>query len=1375
MMKRLLLFGLILFFGNMFAQTPPQRNCGTMQHHNYLLQTRPNYQNELMQYEQVINQYLQDKASGTLAARTSSNPIVTIPVVVHVLYNGAAENITDAQAASQVQVLNDDFAKFNADASKVTQPAFAAVASGANIRFCLAQRDPSGNATTGVVHKATTVGSFGTNDAVKHNSSGGDDAWDVTRYVNIWVCDLGSQLLGYGEFPTTSLSNTWGLVIHYKYTGSGGSAMAPYNLGRTGTHEFGHCFNLLHIWGDDGTGCSGSDQCSDTPNQAGEHYGCFAQGSIQTDGCTGSSPGVMWMNYMDYTDDACMYMFTAQQCARMEAVVNTAPWNILQSSNGCTPVTSLDAGVSGIISPVNGSSACITGVTPKINLVNAGSTTLTSVKVLYKMDATATQTLNWSGSLATSASTVLTLNSYTGLTAAAHTFSVWVTAPNGSTDQNAANNAMVSNFTVTAVPTGSALPFTEGFETTTFPPAGWQLLRAATVNTVNSWSRLANTTGLTAGSTAIAKMDNYSGSTLDITGQLDALRSPALDFSAANSSLKVRFDVSHRIYNTSTSDSLNVYISTDCATTWTRLYTKGGSQLATVTGGQTSAYTPSANAQWRRDSINLSAYAGQPSVYLKFESRSNWGNNLYLDNINVRNTIAAAPTASFASVPANCPGTTITLADQSLNGPTSWSWSMPGASPATSTAQNPSITYTAGGTYTISLTATNATGSGTPYTQVVTVNPKPAVAVASATVCAGTSATITASGASSYAWNTGQSTAAIANAPAATTVYTVTGTSAASCTNVATGTITVKALPAVTATSATICAGASAVITAGGASTYTWTSGPTTAAYAVSPTATSTYTVSGTGSNACVNTKTTSVTVNALPSTSVISATICAGATGTLSASGASTYSWNTGATGANLTASPSSNTSYTVTGTSASGCVKTATASITVGSAPAISLSSATVCAGGSVLLSASGVTSYTWTSGPNTATYSVTPSATTVYTVSGTLAGCSTAAIKTATVTVNALPNVSASSATICAGNTANLTASGASSYAWNTGATTANTSVSPSATTVYTVTGTSAAGCVNTAIANVLVNALPNVSVSSVTICAGSPANLNASGASSYVWNTGATTANISVSPASTTMYTVTGSSAQGCTAGATAEVYVTAAPVITVNSASVCAGSAALLTASGVTSYTWNTGANGSGLSVSPSSTTVYTVSGNLAGCSTQAVQTATVTVYALPSVNLALAMDVACVNNGPVNMNGTPAGGSYSGTGVSGNTFNPSGTGTYTITYSYTNSNGCTNSSSKTITVELCTGLEEINGGELVIYPNPAKETLTVKFGAMPDNAATVELYDAIGKLVVSQKATEQLVIVDVQAFAKGIYTLRIVSGNSQVVRRIVKE
>ncbi len=629
------------------AQAPPQRTCGTIEHHEYLKQTRPNYQQDLNQYNQMIDQYLANQEISKTAVVT-----VTIPVVVHVVYQNATENISNAQAISQVQVLNDDFAKLNADAIKVTQPTFSTVASGAQIRFCLAQRDPLGNATTGVVHYSTTVSTFGTNDNVKNSATGGATAWDVTKYVNIWVCDMGTSLLGYGEFPTGSLSNTWGLVLNYRYTGSGGSAQAPFNLGRTGTHEFGHCFNLFHIWGDDNGACSGSDQCADTPNQANASGGTFPQGSIQTDACATASPGYMWMNYMDYTDDNAMYMFTAGQVARMEAVVNTAPWNILASSNGCSPVTALDASILNIISPVNGSSNCNNSVTPKITLNNAGSTAITSATILYRMDALATQTLNWTGSLASATSTVLTLNTYSGLSNAAHTFSATVINPNGTADANSANNSLTSTFTVISAPAGAALPFVERFDGVTFPPTGWVETNTNVLDAAYSWTRLANTTGIPVvpTTTACAKMDNFAGN-IDIVGQKDALRTPALSLSSANSSVRVVFDRSHRRYSNTDIDSLNIYISIDCGGTWTRLYTKGGTQLATVTGTLTTAYTPTSNAQWARDSVSLSAYVGQPSVYLKFESRSGWGNNLYLDNINVSNLTTAGIESIEQSLP----------------------------------------------------------------------------------------------------------------------------------------------------------------------------------------------------------------------------------------------------------------------------------------------------------------------------------------------------------------------------------------------------------------------------------------------------------------------------------------------------------------------------------------------------------------------------------------------------------------------------------------------------------------------------------------------------------------------------------------------------
>ena len=624
-----------------FAQTPAHRTCGTMDYHNYLLQTRKNYATDLAQYNQMLDQYIQNNQAALMTQAKTAN--ITIPVVIHILYNTAAQNISDAQATSQFSVLNNDFQGTNSD--RVNTPStFTNVLGSAGITFCLAQRDPLGNATTGIIHKSTTTTSFTTDNKIKFSAQGGDDAWDVTKYVNIWVGNISGGILGYGEFPTGSLSNTYGLVLNYICTGVT-TAGAPYNKGRTGTHEFGHCFNLLHIWGDE-PACAADDNLTDTPQQKDKNFGMptFPQGTGATGGCcNASSTSSMYMNYMDYTDDAGMYMFTQQQCSRMLAVVSTAPWNVLASSNGCTSVTSysLDAGIASILKPVNSSTTCVNTVTPSVVLTNGGSTTLTTAKILYKMDAAATQTLNWTGSLAAGANATVTLNAFAGLTASAHTFSVWVTAPNGGTDQGSANNSQSSTFNVIAGSIGSALPFFEGFETATFPPSNWTVINSNTINSAIVWARVSNGTGIpvTPVSTACASLDNYS-STTNIAGQINALRTPALSFVGATSSLNVRFDVSHKQYDATTSDSMNVYISTDCGGSWTKLYGKGDKSippLATVTGTTGAvAYTPTANNQWRRDSVSLAAYVGQASVYLKFESVSGWGNYLYLDNINVK-------------------------------------------------------------------------------------------------------------------------------------------------------------------------------------------------------------------------------------------------------------------------------------------------------------------------------------------------------------------------------------------------------------------------------------------------------------------------------------------------------------------------------------------------------------------------------------------------------------------------------------------------------------------------------------------------------------------------------------------------------------------
>ena len=1286
-------------FGNSQQLT---RTCGTMEHHEYLKKTRKNYEQSLIEYNQMINNYITSLESKP---KNAVQATITIPVVVHIVYNTTAENLTDAQIQSQIQVLNEDFGRTNADRIKVTQPTFSTVAAGSSIQFCLAQRDPNGNATTGITRTSTTKTSFGTDDQVKSNSTGGKTAWDVTKYMNIWICDLGSSLLGYGEFPTGSLSNTWGLVLNYRYTGRNGSAQSPFNLGRTGTHEVGHCFNLIHIWGDE-NGCSGSDQCADTPNQAASSSGCFTAGSIQTDACATSSPGKMWMNYMDYTDDACMYMFSQNQVTRMEAIINNPPWNVLKTSNGCTPVTSLDASISTIINPANNSSICNNNITPVVRLLNAGSTTLTTSVIYYKMDATATQSLNWSGSLTTGNSTTVTLNTFSNLTAGAHTFSAWVGLPNGGTDQNASNNSSVSNFTVTNPPVGQALPFTERFEATTFPPTGWVKTTVNQLNAANTWTRVTNNTGIpvTPASTACARMDNFSGNTT-ITGQRDILRSPALDFSTANNTLKLKFDVSHRRYSATTSDSLNVWISSDCGSTWTRIYNKGGASLATVTGTQSTVFTPTANAQWRRDSVSLSSYAGLNSVYLRFESVSGYGNNVYLDNINVATTSISTPTASFNGPTTACVNQAVTFTNTSTGNPTSYTWTTTGATAATSTATNAAFTFTATGVRTVTLVASNGTSSST-TTRTITINPTPTVAVTSASICAGTST----------------------------------------------------------------------VLTASGANTYSWSTGATTASITVSPNTTTNYTIVGTNTIGCSQTKTTSVFVNGTPTVSVNSATICTGTSATLTASGATSYSWSTNSTNATIVVTPPSNTTYTIRGTNAAGCSQTKTTSVIVTSSPSVTVNSATICVGNSTILSASGANTYTWNTGALSSTLSINPSSTTVYTVTGKLTGCAAISINTATVTVNATPSVAVSSASVCSGTSTVLTASGANTYSWSTGATSSTISVSPTSNTTYTVRGTNSFGCAQTKTTTVIINASPTVAVTSATICSGSSANLTASGASTYSWNTGSTNASITVSPTSNTSYTVKGTNTLGCSQTKTVSVNVISSPTISVNSATICEGSNTTLTASGVSSYTWNTGSNNPSISVSPSSTTIYTVIGMSNECNTSVSKTTTVTVIQKPNVTLSASSLSVCSNSTQQTLNGSPSGGIYSGTGVSGNLFNPSvaGNGIHIVDYSYTNSNGCSGSANVTFTVSVCTGIYEIESKQISVYPNPAKDLINIEIGDSDLNT-NIEIYDAIGKLVYSTKISDSLIQININHFASGVYNLRISNNSSSYLKHIIKE
>jgi hypothetical protein len=289
---------------------PRRRQCGAMEVHERLSERYSSFRLNQNRIEQFISRSI---LSGE--AERVTRQLITIPVVVHIVYKRAAENISNAQVRSQVTVLNRDYRTKNPDMKNV--PAvWKGLVADANIQFKLATIDPNRKTTSGITRTATTRNSFGADDSVKIKSGGGIAAWPANRYANIWVCDLGGGLLGYAQFPGGP-ARTDGVVILHSAFGTSGTAAAPFNLGRTATHEIGHWLNLRHIWGDRND-CGGTDHVSDTPNAQLPNYGSPAFPHIS---CDNGPNGDMFMNYMDYVDDPAMFMFTPGQVTRMNATL----------------------------------------------------------------------------------------------------------------------------------------------------------------------------------------------------------------------------------------------------------------------------------------------------------------------------------------------------------------------------------------------------------------------------------------------------------------------------------------------------------------------------------------------------------------------------------------------------------------------------------------------------------------------------------------------------------------------------------------------------------------------------------------------------------------------------------------------------------------------------------------------------------------------------------------------------------------------------------------------------------------------------------------------------------------------------------------------
>ncbi|MFV2062970.1 MAG: zinc metalloprotease [Chloroflexota bacterium] len=303
---------------------PTVRSCGTEHVHLRLLLDDPEYARRRASIENHAW-----RASRILAEPRTG--CTRIPVVVHVVHRTNAENIDRSQVDSQIAVLNDDFRRRNGDIGTVPA-AFQGAVADSRVEFELATTAPDGSPTDGITRTRTTVNGFTSDDAVKSTATGGADPWPSDQYLNLWVCRMAGGLLGYAQFPGGPAA-TDGIVVTLTGFGTSGTAAAPFDRGRTAVHEVGHWLNLRHIWGDDAGGCGGSDLVVDTPNQAGPNTGVPA---FPTVSCANGPNGDMFMNYMDYVDDAAMVMFSDDQVTRMQAALD-GPRSAIGTSISCGP------------------------------------------------------------------------------------------------------------------------------------------------------------------------------------------------------------------------------------------------------------------------------------------------------------------------------------------------------------------------------------------------------------------------------------------------------------------------------------------------------------------------------------------------------------------------------------------------------------------------------------------------------------------------------------------------------------------------------------------------------------------------------------------------------------------------------------------------------------------------------------------------------------------------------------------------------------------------------------------------------------------------------------------------------------------------------
>lgn len=617
MKVRLLQITLLLFSFLLSYASHAQQRCGTVE---YMKQFENAKKKEAFEDWMKEKRAILPQKAMELLNNEEETTVYQIPVVVHVIHNGEAQgvgtNISDSQIQSQIEVLNEDYKRLNADSVNIPAE-FKSLYSNIGFEFVLAKRDPDGHITNGITRVEGVKSSWDPYSSSDDMLLKSQDYWPSEDYLNIWIVQSLGIYLGYAQYPESSLiglsppydAETDGVVIVYDAFGSiekdpTANLQSRFNLGRTSTHEIGHFFGLRHIWGDGG--CGVDDYVDDTPVAEDNYSGCPNLGASST--TCGSQD--MFMNYMDYVDDDCMNLFTLGQKDRMVVVIENSPRRLSLTTSPALLAPCEDLALISFTAPENG--ICGSTIYPSVEVQNAGTCLIDSAKISLKIDNVEVASVLFELNLGAGENQEVLFDPVDLETYGSIMLTAEVIRINGAEDEYIVNN-LVSKISIRPE------PVTELHEDFSTANPLWSL---RTSQEISQWD-VEN--AIFYSTTNAAGVFNYYNN----IGNEDSYVSPKLYVNAGRTLL---FDVAYG-YRNGFDDTLLLLASTDCGITFTdTLLMETGQALATAESPI--AFYPSGAIDWKQHQIDLSPYADQEVVF-SFTALSMGGNRIYLDNIEV--------------------------------------------------------------------------------------------------------------------------------------------------------------------------------------------------------------------------------------------------------------------------------------------------------------------------------------------------------------------------------------------------------------------------------------------------------------------------------------------------------------------------------------------------------------------------------------------------------------------------------------------------------------------------------------------------------------------------------------------------------------------